>query len=405
MPVGRIKDRLYKTQRAGIIRLGYKVATQNGKKRPDDADHFNLNEAPELKTIYGEHPQSLDILFTSDDEDVVASNYLQMYRCDNPHEENKALRRTHLACIGEGEVPETGAPTLANWLDVTKAPNQGLVEVTEQLRQEWMGELEQIRRDLADPAVTLESPFYMKRRVLTLDSWLSGRSRPRYCHQKYCPDYLAKNCKEILTLTFKVLRGPHIFGEYQLRTSSKNGMRQVFNCLDDAKKLIQRYRPDLPYGKISGIPFRLFRHQQQINVPDANGRMGKKTKWILRMEVNPQFSQFFAKQLQAEVSRLLLEPAPEDTVPSADLAGASPHMTVCPEELYPTPEEVQEAQAHEEAQARRNEDWLQDPEAQQLIQTWQQRSGKLISEGKLRAIVKNYQTIDEFKEAIRRNLQ
>lgn len=403
MPVGRIKNRMMKTQRAGIIRLGRKIPTQNGKSRPSDVEYFVLDEAPELKEIYGETPQELDIMFTSDDEDVVASNYLRMYRCSNPNEPDKNKRKNFLTCIGEGEDPNTGTSTYANWID-NKPPQMGFVPVTEEMRAAWAAELEQIRRDLADPNIALESPTYSKRRAMTLESWLTGRSFPRLCHQNFCPDYAAKKCKEVLTMTFKVLRGPHVFGEYQLHTGSKNGMRAVFNCLEDARNLVRKYRPDLPYGRIAGIPFRLKRVLTQINVPNKDGRMEKNGKWILRMDVNPQFSQFFAKQLQGVVSQMLLEAPPEDTQPTIELGGASPNMAVCPEDLYPTEEEVQAQVEHEMAQQTRNEDWLQDPETLGLIIEWEHQQGRTIPEGKRRAIVKNYNTIEEFKAAIRRNL-
>lgn len=54
-------------QRRGKIRLGHKKVSKSGAEYPQALDHFNFEDVPELKDIYGENCRTLEILIPTDD--------------------------------------------------------------------------------------------------------------------------------------------------------------------------------------------------------------------------------------------------------------------------------------------------------------------------------------------------
>ena len=98
--------------RLGIIRLGTKEISKSGREYPKAAEHFVLEDAPELKEVYGEEPTVLDGIFLAvEDENIVAPHYYTMYSARG------------LLCKGDGRnasrlvdteiITATGEPTPA----------------------------------------------------------------------------------------------------------------------------------------------------------------------------------------------------------------------------------------------------------------------------------------------------
>jgi len=407
MPVGRIQKRPFRVHQAGKIRLGVKKKNQYGKEHPSSTHYFVLDDVPELKEFYGEEPTELDIMFMSDDEEIVASNYLRMYKCENPREPNRAKRRNYLACAGEGEDPKTGNPTIASWYDLNQFPQDGLIQVTEQYAAQLNAEVNELRQILSNPEAIPESKTYLEKQLMRKAGILAGRVKPRYCSQKTCSDYMSKNCKETMILTFKVLRGPTIFGEYSIATSSKKAMNNIFNCLEDTRNIVKQTRPDLPYGKISGIPFKLKRIVEPVKYTDNAGRRKFKEHAILHLEVNSVFARQYGQELKSAVNHALLEAPPEHAVPAPDGDGRTPSEMVMDADLYPTAEETKaaiDAEAYSEQQIVNKEKWIEDPAVIEALGQWEAKQGKTIPIGKCKAIAKKYNSKEELLAAIRSHL-
>jgi len=85
-----ITDRPRRAPRLGKIKLGRLVALANGKERPEATSHFVVPE--EVAAVYGDEPTSIDIIFPSDDLDIVAPYNLKQYGSGSG-----------LKCKGDGE--------------------------------------------------------------------------------------------------------------------------------------------------------------------------------------------------------------------------------------------------------------------------------------------------------------
>lgn len=405
MPIGKLKSRLTQCHRSGVIRLGKKTTTQSGKLRPMDLHYFNLDDAPELKDFYGEEPSELDIIFTSDDEDLIAKTYLQMYKCENPSEQDPRKRRAYLACLGEGTDPKTGEPTMAYWYDKNQVPSGGLVEITPVFKLSIEAQVFDLRKKLNDTDTISESRAYMKKSVYAKEAILSGNIKPRWCCHENCSDFKSKNCKGVMTMSFKVPIG-NVFGEYTLRTSSTYSMHNVLNCISDIKKTIKNLFPNHPYGKISGVPLKLKRVLTQIPYTSPEGQRKFSEHHILKMEVNPTFKDRFQKDLANNIAKILLDPPAANLLPAPELAGATPIDLEMPDDLYPTEEErrnAEEDDREKESQkglkSKKNVetngiDWvnttMQQEEVIKAFSKLEETSGKKFTDGAKKAKLSQY---------------
>lgn len=411
MPIGKIKDRMFKSNRIGVIRLGELVPGKNGP-RPENKPYFVLKDAPDLVATYGEKPTELDIMFTSNDEDMIVSHYLTMYKCKNPHEKNPGKRKHYLMCRGEGPDPQTGEPSIAYWHDVKNPPSTGAVKLTPELRSKIEEEIYTLRKQMSDPDVVAESKNYLMRLCCAKEAVLKGHALPRMCHGESCPDYVKKQCKPLMNVLFMVIKGGNFFGEYVLSTTSKVSMTNILNCIEGVKETIRKVKPDLPFGRIANIPLRLSRYQKQTKFIDKNGEIKFSDQYPLKLDVNKTFADKFAIEMTDTINKLMFHSPSQEVLPAPDLAGSSPIQIEAPADLYPTEEDCARADEHEKEQKNPERGkvddkvgWLENKEVLDLMAKWEEKTGKKIPTNKRKATVLKYDTIDDLKDAIRNQLK
>lgn len=184
MPIRGLSER-GRIPRIGKIHLGYKVESQKrpGVFYPKAAEHFILNDAPYVKEVYGDKPTELRIMFPSEDDEKIASQYYKQYKAT-----------TGLICKGDG-FKATARVDSAKW--------KGVVQLGI-----WAG------------SETAETQM--------VEIPCAGAG---YDGSPACPAYEKGDCKRIMVLQFFVL-GCRKFGIHQLDTSSVNGILNINGMLD-----------------------------------------------------------------------------------------------------------------------------------------------------------------------------
>lgn len=90
MPIKGLSDQL-RLPRLGKIRLGEKkVSKKTGKEYPISLDYFVVPE--EVKAVYGDKPRQLDVMFPTDDEEIIFPQHYKRYG-----------KQKGLICKGDGE--------------------------------------------------------------------------------------------------------------------------------------------------------------------------------------------------------------------------------------------------------------------------------------------------------------
>jgi len=176
MPIKGISDS-HRLPRLGKIHLGIKVEKtdpQTGKPvknkngevitYPRATDYFVC--PPEVREVYGDQPQRLDILIPVEDEEVWAQQYYRQYS-----------RTRGLVCKGTGE---------SCWRMVDR--QTGAIADRNSKEVVW-------RQDLP-------------------------------CSGRECPDYQAERCQETMNLQFLLPKVPGL-GVYQVDTGSINSIRNI----------------------------------------------------------------------------------------------------------------------------------------------------------------------------------
>ena len=86
----------------GKIRLGKKVVTQSGSDRPENSPSFILEECPEVREVYGDNPDCLDIKFFSYDLEQIIPHYYEMFGGGFKGKDGQ-MTNGQLWCKGNGE--------------------------------------------------------------------------------------------------------------------------------------------------------------------------------------------------------------------------------------------------------------------------------------------------------------
>ena len=261
MPVRDLSDRTRVT-RLGKIRLGEKTKHAEGVEYPVARPYFVLPD--ELKSVYGEQPTEIKIVFLSDDEEQIASQWYRAYNASHGR-----------ICIGDGYRADA-------LLDADELEKRG-------------GDLTPDR-----------------------DIWAHGRTRGRtatknvvrheiacagagYGGQAPCPMYAQKDCSIRMFMQVAVVGAPGL-GVYQIDTGSVISIQNVNGAIRMVKSLTN--------GRIAGIPLVLKRVKTEVSPPPD---MKKKTIWTVALEVDPAMN---AGRLLAAASAapiLALMPAPDDS--------------------------------------------------------------------------------------------
>jgi len=183
MPIKGLSERR-RLPRLGKIRLGYKVEAEGRRAYPKATDYFVCPE--EVKAIFGEKPTELRVMFPVEDEERVCPQWLKRYSFSQG-----------LVCKGDGE----GA---------------------------------RCRIDLETGAMAGKDTKQAELREVK-------------CEYRECQEYIAGNCKEVMSLQFLLPEVPGL-GVYQLDTSSYHSIRNINDCLELIRSVA---------GRISMIPLTL----------------------------------------------------------------------------------------------------------------------------------------------------
>lgn len=156
----------------GKIRLGTRKTSQGGKEYPAESEHFVLDDAPDVAAVYGKEPKQLEVMFPSDDLNIVIPHYYKWYSGGVKDKEGNIIGGK-LNCYGDGDV--------AHWL---------------------------AKRD----PVTRVVPT-------------------RKCAAEQCPDWVkggVQQCKAAMSV-FVILPRVSLFGVYQIDTTSKSAIQDFVN--------------------------------------------------------------------------------------------------------------------------------------------------------------------------------
>mgnify|MGYP001583866228 CR=1 FL=1 len=150
--------------RLGKIHLGVKAKSKSGVEYPKATDYFVC--PPEVREVYGDQPDRLDIIIPVEDDEMWCSQYYRQYS-----------KTRGLVCKGDGETcrrmidEHTGA--------IANRDSKGVV-------------------------------------------WKEGLP----CYGRDCVDYQQKKCQEVMNLQFMLPRVPGL-GIWQIDTGSVNSIRNI----------------------------------------------------------------------------------------------------------------------------------------------------------------------------------
>lgn len=318
---------------AGKIRLGITKMSQKGNRYPVEVPHFVVDHLPEVKAVYGDTPTSLDAFFLSDDEEKIAPYYYKLWG-GGYVDANGDRKGGKLLCKGDGRE----AQHLAN----------------------------------RDPVT----------RVVPV----------RQCLAQQCPDWTdskgRQQCKPQLDLMVW-LPLANLGGVYQITTSSWIAIQSVIQCIHHFKRATG--------GRVTGIPFRLFRKPTETNhIDPKTGKEQKGTHHIMFLDHNPTFKERCSGQLADQMKNLMI-PMASVNPPQIQISGPI-------EEGYAPVDEDEVRQQEIKAQVQGSEVVAEDQELLPLFEQLSALKGKK-STAKLRLLTaRKFENAPDQKKALKEYL-
>lgn len=175
MPINELSD-IVRIPRLGKIHLGIKVQSDRGVEYPKAVDYFVVPD--EVKSVYGEKPKELDILFPVDDPNQFAQQWLRAYS-----------RTFGLVCIGDGVNAKRKIDTTTGALVSSQSKTWEWHEVT--------------------------------------------------CDAQECAEYQNKRCRRVMNLQFLLPKVPGL-GVYQIDTSSFYSIVNINSMVKMLKGILGR---------------------------------------------------------------------------------------------------------------------------------------------------------------------
>lgn len=232
MPIQQITERKGAPE-IGKIRLGIRKDGQNSQY-PSNSPHFVLHDAPQVIGVYGESPKELDIVFPSDDLEVVMPTWLKWYGQGTKDRNGKVIGG-NLKCMGNG--PDS-------------AGNPG------------------------------EAQCFMKRDPQT------GVVPTRPCLGEKCPDWTDakgnRQCKPAMQV-FVMLPRVSPYGVFRIDTTSWTSIKSFHDQIEWVRSLNN--------GHIALIPFKLVKVEREVRFRDKDGKEQRKAQWIMELKPNEDRAQ------------------------------------------------------------------------------------------------------------------
>lgn len=168
--------------------------------------------------------------------------------------------------------------------------------------------------------------------------WREGLS----CEGQKCPEYQAKNCKEVMNLQFVLPDVPGL-GVWQIDTGSVNSIININSAIDFIRKV---------YHRISWIPLLLRLEKQQVINPDD----GKK-KMVHVLQLNTTGTMLQLATSASRTAAAFALPAPEAEEPPEDV-GEIEEVPTHESKPVAQPSEKQRSPVVIDAQAEKDADSL-----------------------------------------------
>jgi hypothetical protein len=138
-------------------------------------------------------------------------------------------------------------------------------------------------------------------------------------------------------------------------------------------------------GDLRGIPFKLCRRQRNISTPRDNGR-ARVDKWLLTLEVSPQWSSKVLEALESRANRVLMEPSSAMALPQAietiDVVTVDEQGTSYEDLISQTNKELNRLC------------WTNQQGRDYLVQTYGKRSRQLLTDAELQDFLKRLQAME-----------
>ena len=234
--------------RLGKIRTGIKSANDKGQEYPKAVDYFVC--PPEVQSVYGEQPKSLDIILPVDSEELIAPAYYKAYSMSRG-----------LVCKGDGES--------ANRL------------------------IDSARRSVEADTGVITGPIADREAQAT--EWVTGITCPGRDCLYYQPGR-TKQCREVMNLQFLIPSVPGL-GVWQLDTSSYHSIVNIYSGLELIRGM---------FGTVAMIPLQLSLEPMEVS---PEGR--KKTVHVLHLRSGLTLAEIAQTKRQALATSLV--PAPDET--------------------------------------------------------------------------------------------
>jgi hypothetical protein len=247
------------------ISLGTRV---NGKLQNES--YFILEKAPEVKAVYGDEPEFLEIMFPGDNIDAIAQTTLEYWAAGKKNDAGVSVGGD-LICVSETGPLNDGTPGTATWKD---------------------------RGRLSPPAQ--EERFVAERDPVT--GFIA-----RKCRGPECGDWVAKKCKQTMKIRFIIPR-VSLRNLYMITTHSWNSMYEFMATLTWGGKF---------GGGIAYTPFRIYKGLKSIKHWDAEkGKEYSRAMPILRIKDAQDFMSLYGEEVKAGLrllkeQRMYLTGAPE----------------------------------------------------------------------------------------------
>ncbi len=256
--------------RLGIIRLGEKAETANGKEYPKKLDHFNLKDAPGVADVFGAEPKTIEIMLPHEDINVFFPQWRKAYG-----------KSTGLFCKGDGKTADRTRFGVSDGKDYKDGTKNKLP---------------------VGQAFDPDGEKFIK------DHGLNVPVGSRYelpCPAQDCPFTLKKICKPIAQMMFLIPRVPGV-GVFQISTGSFNSMVDVNSYIEVVRGIA---------GRVSMIPLTLSLVPKQVNVD------GKKIGiFHLKLEYKGLMTDLIKyrneKYISADLLPQIEHETPEDIVPN-----------------------------------------------------------------------------------------
>ncbi len=232
MPIKGLTDKK-RMPRLGKIHLGIREKNDRGAEYPKKTDYFVVPD--EIKSYFVNEPQELKIMFPTEFEEQWASTYYRSYSYTQG-----------LICKGDGE--EAGRMVDLN--RATIVDNQ----TGEVLSRHNVAKLD-LRVDQSDIKLWPTA----NRETAPEDKFLYHGMK---CLGQQCPDYIAKNCRQMMMLQFLLPEVPGL-GIWQIDTTSFNSIENIYGAVELIKSLT---------GRISLIPLTLKLQPLEVTPKETNRR-------------------------------------------------------------------------------------------------------------------------------------